>query len=131
MKSEILFLLFFFVESREENLADIFYLEYFILDCVFILFSKTFSSLRFEGFAFPMGSNSSQPLAELSDEDIEFISSKAKIDHESVKVWYDKLKVSSSIITFSHSWLLFSGCLSQWKDFQSGYREFLTKYQQW
>ena len=41
-----------------------------------------------------MGSNSSQTPAELSDEDIEFISSKAKIDHDSVKVWYEKLKVS-------------------------------------
>lgn len=44
-----------------------------------------------------MGSNSSQPPAELSEEDIEFISSKAKIDHESVKVWYEKLKVSSIV----------------------------------
>lgn len=50
-----------------------------------------------------MGSNSSQPLAELSDDDIEFISSKAKIDHESVKVWYDKLKVSFSIISLFDS----------------------------
>ena len=41
-----------------------------------------------------MGSNSSQTPAELSEEDIEFISSKAKIDHDSVKVWYEKLKVS-------------------------------------
>ena len=40
-----------------------------------------------------MGSNSSQTPAELSEEDIEFISSKAKIDHESVKIWYEKLKV--------------------------------------
>jgi hypothetical protein len=40
-----------------------------------------------------MGSNTSQPLAELSEEDIEFISTKAKIDHDSVKVWYEKLKV--------------------------------------
>jgi hypothetical protein len=42
-----------------------------------------------------MGAHSSQPPAELSQEDIEFISSKAKIDHESVKIWYEKLKVSS------------------------------------
>jgi Ca2+-binding EF-hand superfamily protein len=41
-----------------------------------------------------MGSNSSHPPAELSEEDIEFISSKAKIDHESVKVWYEKLKAA-------------------------------------
>lgn len=41
-----------------------------------------------------MGSNSSQAAAELSEEDIEFISNKAKIDHESVKVWYDKLKAA-------------------------------------
>jgi hypothetical protein len=40
-----------------------------------------------------MGSNSSQTPAELSEEDIEFISSKAKIDHDSVKIWYEKLKV--------------------------------------
>jgi NACalpha-BTF3-like transcription factor len=40
-----------------------------------------------------MGSTSSQPPAELSEEDVEFISSKAKIDHESVRVWYEKLKV--------------------------------------
>ena len=40
-----------------------------------------------------MGSNASQTPAELSEEDIEFISSKAKIDHESVKIWYEKLKV--------------------------------------
>lgn len=40
-----------------------------------------------------MGSNSSQPPAELSEDDIEFISNKAKIDHDSVRVWYDKLKV--------------------------------------
>ena len=42
-----------------------------------------------------MGSNTSQAPAELSEEDVEFISSKAKIDHESVKVWYEKLKVCS------------------------------------
>ena len=41
-----------------------------------------------------MGSNSSQPSAELSEEDVEFISTKAKIDYESVKIWYEKLKVS-------------------------------------
>jgi len=41
-----------------------------------------------------MGAHSSQPPAELSEEDIEFISTKAKIDHESVKIWYEKLKVS-------------------------------------
>jgi NACalpha-BTF3-like transcription factor len=41
-----------------------------------------------------MGAQSSQPPAELSEEDIEFISTKAKIDHESVKLWYEKLKVS-------------------------------------
>jgi len=41
-----------------------------------------------------MGNHSSQPLAELNEEDVEFISAKAKIDHESVKIWYDKLKVS-------------------------------------
>ncbi len=41
-----------------------------------------------------MGTHSSQPLAELSEEDIEFISTKAKIDHESVKIWFEKLKVS-------------------------------------
>jgi hypothetical protein len=41
-----------------------------------------------------MGSNASQPPAELSNEDIDFISTKAKIDHESVKLWYEKLKVS-------------------------------------
>jgi Ca2+-binding EF-hand superfamily protein len=41
-----------------------------------------------------MGSNSSQPPAELSDEDVEFISTKAKIDHESVRVWYEKLKAA-------------------------------------
>lgn len=40
-----------------------------------------------------MGSNASQTPAELSEDDIEFISSKAKIDHDSVKVWYEKLKV--------------------------------------
>jgi hypothetical protein len=40
-----------------------------------------------------MGAHSSQPPAELSEEDIEFISTKAKIDHESVKTWYEKLKV--------------------------------------
>jgi len=41
-----------------------------------------------------MGSNTSQAPAELSEEDVEFISSKAKIDHESVKVWYEKLKAA-------------------------------------
>jgi hypothetical protein len=45
-----------------------------------------------------MGSSSSQPPAELSEEDIEFISSKAKIDHDSVKVWYEKLKVCFHLI---------------------------------
>ncbi|CAF4208885.1 unnamed protein product, partial [Rotaria magnacalcarata] len=39
-----------------------------------------------------MGSSASQTSAELSEDDIEFISSKAKIDHESVRVWYEKLK---------------------------------------
>jgi hypothetical protein len=47
-----------------------------------------------------MGSTSSQPQAELSNEDIEFISSKAKIDHESVKIWYDKLKVRTNKMMF-------------------------------
>jgi len=41
-----------------------------------------------------MGSNSSQLATELSEEDIDFISNKAKIDHDSVKVWYDKLKAA-------------------------------------
>jgi len=41
-----------------------------------------------------MGTHTSQPLAELSEEDIEFISTKAKIDHESVKIWYEKLKAA-------------------------------------
>lgn len=41
-----------------------------------------------------MGSNSSQQPAELSEDDIEFISSKAKIDHDSVKIWYEKLKAA-------------------------------------
>ncbi|UJR35169.1 hypothetical protein I4U23_027936 [Adineta vaga] len=41
-----------------------------------------------------MGGNSSQTLAELSEEDIEFISTRAKIDHESVILWYDKLKAA-------------------------------------
>jgi Ca2+-binding EF-hand superfamily protein len=41
-----------------------------------------------------MGSSSSQASAELSEDDVEFISSKAKIDHESVKVWYEKLKAA-------------------------------------
>ncbi len=50
-----------------------------------------------------MGSNSSQPSAELSEEDVEFISSKAKIDHESVRVWYEKLKVCSSLIFYFDS----------------------------
>ncbi len=49
-----------------------------------------------------MGAHSSQPPAELSDEDIEFIATKAKIDHESVKTWYEKLKVSF-IYTFNIS----------------------------
>ena len=40
-----------------------------------------------------MGSSTSQIPAELSQEDVEFISNKAKIDHESVRVWYEKLKV--------------------------------------
>ena len=40
-----------------------------------------------------MGGSSSQSLAELSEEDIKFISNRAKIDHESVTIWYDKLKV--------------------------------------
>ncbi len=43
-----------------------------------------------------MGSSSSQTSAELSEEDVEFISSKAKIDHESVRIWYEKLKVCFS-----------------------------------
>ncbi|CAF0971566.1 unnamed protein product [Adineta ricciae] len=41
-----------------------------------------------------MGGSSSQSLAELSEEDIKFISSRAKIDHESVTIWYDKLKAA-------------------------------------
>lgn len=41
-----------------------------------------------------MGAHPSQPPAELSEEDIKFIATKAKIDHESVKIWYEKLKVS-------------------------------------
>jgi len=41
-----------------------------------------------------MGAHASQPLAELSEEDIDFISTKAKIDHESVKIWYEKLKAA-------------------------------------
>ncbi|CAF5091977.1 unnamed protein product [Rotaria magnacalcarata] len=41
-----------------------------------------------------MGSSASQTSAELSEDDIEFISSKAKIDHESVRVWYEKLKAA-------------------------------------
>lgn len=41
-----------------------------------------------------MGSSASQTPAELSDEDVEFISSKAKIDHDSVRVWYEKLKAA-------------------------------------
>lgn len=41
-----------------------------------------------------MGSNSSQTSVELSEDDVEFISSKAKVDHDNVKVWYEKLKVS-------------------------------------
>jgi hypothetical protein len=48
-----------------------------------------------------MGSSSSQASAELSEDDVEFISSKAKIDHESVKVWYEKLKVCSLKIFYS------------------------------
>ena len=45
-----------------------------------------------------MGVHASQTPTELSEEDIEFISAKAKIDHESVKVWYEKLKVSLILI---------------------------------
>ncbi|CAF0751973.1 unnamed protein product [Rotaria sordida] len=41
-----------------------------------------------------MGSNVSQPPIELSAEDIEFISTKANIDHENVQVWYEKLKAA-------------------------------------
>ncbi|CAF0770979.1 unnamed protein product [Adineta steineri] len=41
-----------------------------------------------------MGSSVSQPSAELSEEDIDFIASRAKIDQESVKVWYEKLKAA-------------------------------------
>lgn len=41
-----------------------------------------------------MGAQPSQPPAELSEEDIAFIATKAKIDYESVKIWYEKLKVS-------------------------------------
>jgi hypothetical protein len=55
-----------------------------------------------------MGSSSSHTPAELSEEDIEFISSKAKIDHESVKVWYEKLKVCFSFYFSSVSYLLVS-----------------------
>ena len=44
-------------------------------------------------------SNSSQPSAELSEEDIEFIATKAQIDHEGVKIWYEKLKVGDSAST--------------------------------
>ncbi|CAF4825446.1 unnamed protein product [Rotaria sp. Silwood1] len=41
-----------------------------------------------------MGSNTSQSPAELSVDDIEFISTKANIDHENVKIWYEKLKAA-------------------------------------
>ncbi|CAF3827327.1 unnamed protein product [Rotaria sp. Silwood1] len=41
-----------------------------------------------------MGSNSSQPPTELSEEDIEFISTNAKMDHKSVQLWYGKLKAA-------------------------------------
>ena len=54
-----------------------------------------------------MGSNASQSLTELSDEDIEFISSKAKINHESVLVWYEKLKVTFNFIKFIFSISIF------------------------
>jgi hypothetical protein len=47
-----------------------------------------------------MGSSSSQTSAELSEEDVEFISSKAKIDHESVRIWYEKLKVCFFLYSF-------------------------------
>ena len=55
-----------------------------------------------------MGSNSSQPPAELSDEDVEFISSKAKIDHESVKVWYEKLKVGLRLLLSTYPYSICS-----------------------
>lgn len=41
-----------------------------------------------------MGAHTSQPPTELSKEDIDFISTKAKIDQESVKTWYEKLKAA-------------------------------------
>jgi hypothetical protein len=77
-----------------------------------------------------MGSSSSQAPAELSEDDIEFISSKAKIDHESVKVWYEKLKVcfSSRCLPFDIFSLNFLGSLSKWKNFQGRYCKFLTEY---
>ncbi len=50
-----------------------------------------------------MGSNASQTPAELSEEDVEFISSKAKIDHDSVRVWYEKLKVSFFLNFYSQN----------------------------
>jgi hypothetical protein len=50
-----------------------------------------------------MGSSSSQTPAELSEEDVEFISSKAKIDHDSVRVWYEKLKVSFFLNFYSQN----------------------------
>ena len=53
-------------------------------------------------FLSTMGHNTSQAPAELSEEDIEFISSKAKIDHDSVITWYDKLKVRSRHPLLSH-----------------------------
>ena len=65
-----------------------------------------------------MGSNTSQPLAELSEEDIEFISTKAKIDHESVKIWYEKLKVGSIVFSLLNLTFVFTlGCLPKWKNF--------------
>jgi len=42
-----------------------------------------------------MGAQASQPPAVLSEEDVDFISTKAKLDRESVRTWYDKLKVSA------------------------------------
>ncbi|CAF0864660.1 unnamed protein product [Rotaria sordida] len=38
-----------------------------------------------------MGSNTSQSIAELTKEDIEFISNVTKLDHENVRLWYSKL----------------------------------------
>jgi hypothetical protein len=61
-----------------------------------------------------MGSNSSQPPAELSEEDIEFISSKAKIDHDSVKVWYEKLKVSFFSYLDFFICIFILGSVSKW-----------------